>query len=140
MPSPRRLAALLLAFAAAARADAPPDFGRDVLPILSDNCFHCHGQDAKARKADLRLDTKDGAARVIADGELVRRVTSGDDAERMPPPKANRKLTPAQVATLKAWAEAGAPWGKHWAFETPRRPPPPAVADPRPVRNAIDAF
>src|SRR5689334_18922633 len=100
---------LFVAAAAPARAADPPvDFTRDVLPILSDNCFFCHGPDEKARKAKLRLDTKDGAFRVRdgeaviipgkgAESELIRRLTTGDADERMPPPKANRHLTPKQI-------------------------------------------
>src|SRR6516164_3837113 len=89
-------------------ADRPPEinFGRDVLPILSDNCFRCHGPDVNARKAGLRLDTQDGALRktdpVIvpgnsADSELVRRITNKDPDKRMPPPTSGRTLTPRQI-------------------------------------------
>ena len=107
------------------------DFSRDILPILSDNCFLCHGPDAKTRKADLRLDTKEGALReqdpVIvpgksAESELILRIVSNDEDEVMPPPKSNRKLTPRQIELLKRWIDEGAKWGRHWAFEPPRRP------------------
>ena len=112
-------------------ADPPVDFARDVLPILSDNCFHCHGPDEKARKAKLRLDTKEGAFRVrdgeavivpgkSAESELVRRITADDPDEVMPPPKSNRKLTPQQIETLKRWVDQGAKWGQHWAFVAAR--------------------
>jgi hypothetical protein len=141
----------LLVFNAAAGADGPRpvDFRRDVLPILSDNCFLCHGPDAQARKADLRLDLKEGALRtkepVVVPGrsgesELVRRVSSGDADEVMPPPKSGRKLTPGQVEVLKRWVDQGATWGQHWAFEPPRRSEPPTVADPLWPRNPIDRF
>jgi hypothetical protein len=129
----------------AASPDAAVRFGRDVLPILSDNCFLCHGPDAKARKADLRLDTHDGALAVIvpgksAESELVRRITAADD-ERMPPPKTKRALTPAQKETLRRWIDQGAPWGKHWAYESPERPPVPEIQDAKSrIRNPIDAF
>src|SRR6478672_4691127 len=84
------------------------DYARDVLPILSDNCYHCHGPDEKARKAKLRLDLKEGAFRVkdnvavIVPGdtkrsELIKRITNPDPDELMPPPKSNRKLTPRQI-------------------------------------------
>src|SRR5262252_7499169 len=81
------------------------DFARDVLPILSDNCFKCHGPDEKARKADLRLDTKEDALRKdgpIVPGkssasELVSRIDSTDPEAVMPPPKSNKKLKPEQV-------------------------------------------
>jgi hypothetical protein len=148
----RATLALALATAPAdARAGSPGsvDFSRDVLPILSGNCFLCHGPDAHARKGDLRLDIKAGALRdkdpVIVPGksdesEFVRRVTSDDPDERMPPPKSGKTLTPAQVELLKRWVDQGAKWGKHWAFETPRRPEPPRVRDDRWPRNPIDRF
>src|SRR5438270_2956298 len=96
----RSLGLLLFVVPAGRAGDPPVDFGRDVLPILSDNCFFCHGPDEKARKAKLRLDTKEGAFRVrdgeavivpgkSAESELVRRLTAADADERMPPPKAN---------------------------------------------------
>src|SRR5580765_1273782 len=103
------------------------DFTRDVRPILSDNCYQCHGPDEQARKAKLRLDTKDGAFR-IKDGksiiipgkspesEIIRRVTQTDPDEMMPPPKSNRKLTAAQIDVLKRWVDQGAKWDLHWAL------------------------
>ena len=131
-----RLAVILgLVLAAPVTAADPIDFGRDVLPILSENCFHCHGPDEKARKADLRLDTKDGAATVIAagkssDSELVQRLTSTEKSKLMPPPKSNRKLTAKQIETLTRWVDGGAKWGTHWAFAPVRRP----------AGNGIDDF
>jgi mono/diheme cytochrome c family protein len=138
------------------RADAPTppaagkvDFAREVLPILSENCFQCHGPDAGARKAKLRLDTREGALRkedpVIVPGksdgsELIRRVMSTAKSETMPPPQAKKKLTALQIDTLKRWVDQGAGWGKHWAFEKPQRPQLPAVRNPAWVRNGIDAF
>ena len=103
------------------------DFSRDIRPILSDNCFFCHGPDEKKRAADLRLDTREGAASVLKPGtngetELVRRICSTDPDEMMPPPKANRKLTPEQIALIKKWSQTGAAWGEHWAFRKPVRP------------------
>src|SRR4051795_4293163 len=100
---------LILALAVPAPAFGQAvDFNRDVRPILSNNCFACHGPDDKARKADLRLDRRDDALAVIdlkkpAESELARRITSADKADRMPPKKFGKPLTPAQVATLKAW-------------------------------------
>ena len=136
----------------AARAQtAPVDYARDVLPILSDACYHCHGPDEPARKAGLRLDTKDGAYRVkdgvavvvpgkAAESELVRRITSGDPDEAMPPRDDIRKLTPAQVDTLKRWVEQGAAWGMHWAFVPPKLADAPEVSRAGWARNPIDAF
>src|SRR5205085_3558077 len=105
--------------ARAASSSAQVDYGRDILPILSDNCYHCHGPDEKARKAKLRLDMKEGAFRtkdgvtVIVPGnskksELVRRITSSDPDDLMPPPKSNRKLTPKQIDLLTRWVDQGA--------------------------------
>src|SRR3989442_12787551 len=98
----------------AASSSGQVDYGRDILPILSDNCYQCHGPDEKARKAKLRLDMKEGAFRskdgvtVIVPGdskksELVRRITSSDPDDLMPPPKSNRKLTAKQIEVLTRW-------------------------------------
>jgi hypothetical protein len=125
------------------------DFSRDVLPILSANCFPCHGPDDQARQAKLRLDTREGALRtdrpVIQPGnvklsELVRRVSSEDPDERMPPADSNRQLTPRQIELLRRWVDEGAVWNGHWAFQTLRRPEVPQVNDETWSRNAIDRF
>jgi hypothetical protein len=125
------------------------NFSRDILPILSDNCFFCHGPDPNNRQADLRLDTREGALRtkdpiVVAgmssESELFLRVTSDDKNELMPPPKSNRQLTPAQIQLLKRWIDEGAAWGKHWAYEAPRRPVLPDVKNAGWPINAIDRF
>src|SRR5262245_50185210 len=149
---PPAAALFLLAAPATAGQPAPAvDFNRDVLPILSNNCFQCHGPDEQARKAKLRLDTKEGAFRVrngqtvlvpgkSAESELYRRVASDDETEVMPPPKSNKKLTARQIDTLKRWIDQGAAWGKHWSFEPPRRPGLPAVKDRAWPKNAIDFF
>ncbi len=115
---------------------APVDFARDVRPILADNCFQCHGPDAKARKADMRLDTREGLA--VAIKEMLGRITYKDADEAMPPPKSGKKLTAAQIATLKAWLAAGGKWSSHWAFSPPRRGDIPRTKYP--TTNAIDAF
>lgn len=148
MPHPARLfalgtAAILGTFAPAAAADPPVNFARDVQPILSEYCFHCHGPDQAARKGDLRLDTHKDALAVVkpgksADSELVKRVLSADPAETMPPPKSKKKLSPAQIETLKRWIDDGAKWGTHWAFAAPQRPLVPATKAA--VRNPIDNF
>src|SRR5262245_39366138 len=147
----RRLGLLLFTLVAvpARAADPPVDFGRDVLPILSDNCFFCHGPDEKARKAKLRFDTKEGAFRVrdgesvivpgmSAESELIRRLTAEDADERMPPPKSNRKLTAKQIDTLKRWVDQGAKWGQPWALTPLQKPSIPG--SPSPVLSPIDAF
>ncbi|AMV39190.1 DUF1553 domain-containing protein [Planctomyces sp. SH-PL62] len=142
---------LVVVLAAPAGKAEPPsvDFSRDVLPILSENCLLCHGPDAAARKADLRLDVSESALRkeepIIVPGdpeesEFLRRLTTDDADEKMPPAKSGKTLTPEQVATLTKWVEEGARWGKHWAFDAPRRPEPPVVHRPEWVRNPIDRF
>jgi hypothetical protein len=130
------------AFSAAALLAQPLEFNRDVRPILSDRCFACHGPDAGNRKSPLRLDSeaeakKDlGRARfAIVPGDpqkslLFQRVTSSNDALRMPPKYAGHApLPPTDIATLKRWIEQGAPWQAHWSFVPPRRPASPASID-----------
>ncbi|MEY3911780.1 MAG: hypothetical protein RJB43_144 [Verrucomicrobiota bacterium] len=123
-------APLLLAFMAAllpATAAEPVSFSRDVLPILSDNCFGCHGQDESHRKGKLRLDLRDVALAKEAFvpgkpeiSELINRIVSTDEDELMPPPKSHKaRLTAAQTDILRRWIAEGAVWGKHWAFELP---------------------
>ena len=108
-------------------------YNRDVRPILSENCFACHGLDAENRQADLRLDlaetahgkTGDAAAIVPgrpADSPLWQRVATDDPDEIMPPADSHRKLTAAQKETLRLWIEQGALYQKHWAFEQPAKP------------------
>ena len=118
------------------------DFNRDVRPILSDNCFSCHGFDKATRKADLRLDTLVGAtadrdgSRAIVPGRpdkslLIERVSSADTDLVMPPADSHRKpLKHSQIEALRRWIEEGAGWGKHWAFEEPKRPAVAAEAHP----------
>lgn len=144
----------LLPFCLVARSSAAPagriDYSRDIQPILADKCYACHGPDAKARQAKLRLDTREGAFRshdgvaVIVPGrsdasELIRRITADVD-ERMPPPTSNRRLSAAQVELLKRWVDQGAPWGVHWSFVPPRHRGLPAVQRPGWIQNPIDAF
>ncbi|MDF2440452.1 MAG: hypothetical protein JWN98_1436, partial [Abditibacteriota bacterium] len=127
----------------------PVQFSRDIQPILSENCFHCHGPDPTSRKAGLRLDLQEEALRkedpVIVAGqsahsELIKRITSTDADDVMPPPDSHRKLTAQQITALKRWIDEGAKWGQHWAFEAPRRPAVPKVKNARWVKNPIDAF
>ena len=118
------------------RASAAVDYARDVLPILSDKCYHCHGPDETGRKAKLRLDTKEGALRTkdaviipgkSAQSEVINRITTTNLDDVMPPPDSNRHLTPQQIATLKQWVNEGAKWGMHWAFVPPVRSEVPKV-------------
>jgi hypothetical protein len=139
---------MLPAAARAGEADTV-QFSREILPILSENCFTCHGPDAKARKADLRLDLKETALRqnepVIVPGksgesELIERVSSKDVDELMPPHGSGKKLTTHQIDLLKKWIDQGARWSKHWAFEPVTRPSAPAVHDSAWTSNPIDRF
>ena len=118
------------------------DFNRQILPILSDACFHCHGPDAATREAKLRLDQREGLFRtrddvtVVTPGhpeksELFLRITSKEDDEVMPPPKVKRRLKPAEIDLLKNWIAGGAPWGTHWAFSKPERPAVPEIRGDR---------
>src|SRR5439155_11430091 len=128
------------------------DFARQIRPILSDNCFACHGPDDSQRKAKLRLDTKDGITKELRSGgfavvpgkpqdsELFQRITSHDPDERMPPAKTNKKITPQQAELIKQWIAEGAKWSEHWAFVTPTRPALPPVKDRAWAKNAIDHF
>src|SRR5262245_36718844 len=118
----------LLGLLSAAVADDTParkpaiDFGRQIRPILSENCFLCHGPDEKERKAKLRLDLKEHAfgalrrgGRVIVPGQprdsgLMQRILAEDPSERMPPARTNKKLTGGQIELIKQWIEQGAPW------------------------------
>ncbi|MBL9186955.1 MAG: PSD1 domain-containing protein [Opitutaceae bacterium] len=131
-----------LATGSVLRAAEPIDFNRQILPILSDACFHCHGPDAATREAKLRLDQRDGLFRtrdevsVVTPGhpaksELFLRITSKEEDEVMPPPKATRRLKPAEIELLKQWISDGAPWSTHWAFSPPQRVPVPALRGDR---------
>ncbi len=145
MARPALLIALALVWTSV--TDAKVSFNREIRPILSEQCFSCHGFDAKHRKADLRLDTREGAlaendgVRAIIPGdpaksELWKRLLSKDPEEVMPPPDAHKpKLAAKQLATIRQWIEEGAPYEPHWAFNAPTRP---AVQEKGPA--AIDAF
>jgi mono/diheme cytochrome c family protein len=152
---PNRIAAILYAICLSSVANAvAPDkvqFNRDIRPILSDNCYQCHGPDKNQRKADLRLDTKDGLFSKIEDrhmltpghpeqSEIYLRITNSDADERMPQKKSNKTLTPAQIALIKKWIEQGADWEGHWAYIKPTRPASPQVTGEGLIRNGIDRF
>jgi hypothetical protein len=127
-------------------------FNREIRPILSENCFLCHGPDAKNRKGRLRLDTREGAlgarksggAVIVpgksAESELIQRITAAEADGQMPPPESGKKLTPQQIELLKKWIDQGAPWQGHWAFVKPERPKPPEVKGDAILRNPIDRF
>lgn len=120
-------------------------FNRDIRQLLSDNCYHCHGPDAKHREADLRLDQRDAAieARAIVPGkisesELVRRITSTDPDVMMPPPESQKKLTVAQKKLMTDWVAQGAEYEAHWSFTTLKRPAVPTTQTKQ--ASPIDAF
>jgi hypothetical protein len=135
-------------------ADSPAQaiqYNRDVRPILADKCFHCHGPDAAARQADLRLDKRedvladrDGHRAIVpgeaANSELIRRVLSKDDDERMPPPDSGVSLTVEEIEILRRWIQQGAEYQTHWSFIPPERPPLPEVENEVWAKNAIDRF
>jgi hypothetical protein len=120
------------------------DFDRDIRPILSDNCFTCHGPDENRRMANLRLDAKDGGVfRVVAAGDsahsaLYARVSTDQKGKRMPP--SGSGLSAKQIALIGEWIDGGAKWDTHWSFVAPKRIAPPAVAAKAWVRNPIDSF
>jgi len=140
--------------ASEATSSEPPkvSFNSDIRPILSDNCYACHGPDKNKREAGLRLDRPDGASAELESGaiaivpgdvaksELVRRITSSDEYERMPPPEHPKRLTPKQISLLTAWVAQGAEYEPHWAFVPTSRPDVPAVDSPAILRNPIDHF
>ncbi|MDA0660558.1 MAG: PSD1 and planctomycete cytochrome C domain-containing protein [Planctomycetota bacterium] len=124
-------------------------FDRDIRPLLSEYCFACHGPDPASRKGELRLDTPEGADHVVTAGdpensELIRRISSDDPDERMPPAEFGKVLSEGDRATLTQWVKEGAQWEGHWAFLRPSRPPLPNLDEPgiagHRVVNAIDLF
>src|SRR5262245_14707797 len=146
------LAATLGAGLVSHSAEREIEFNRDIRPILSDNCYPCHGPDRAKRITALRFDQEEAALADLGGGrhaivrgdpaasEMIRRITASDPAERMPPARAERTLSPQQIERLRAWIAAGARWQQHWSFIPPRRPELPRVARREWVRNPIDAF
>lgn len=132
---------VVAAFAAVARGE-DPSFDRDIRPILSANCFACHGPDAKKRAADLRLDLRDEAVAIrdgVAairpgvpdDSEMLRRIRTTDPDDVMPPPQAHLSaLRPEQIDLLERWIRAGAPYDLHWSFVRPKKAAVPADRHP----------
>lgn len=125
--------AIAAASATLASSAEAVEFNKDIRPLLSDNCFQCHGPDSASRKAGLRLDREEDikadreGMRVVFPGkpdesELIKRVISTDPDEVMPPPKLHKKITAAQVKLLRQWISEGAQWQQHWAFIAPQKP------------------
>lgn len=131
--------------------DAEVKFNRDIRPILSDNCFVCHGPDNNLRKGDLRLDVAEQALEdrggyhvlvpgKVKDSELFTRVTATQRSKVMPPPSSKKKLSKAQIELLQRWIEQGAKYERHWSFIPPVRAQAPALKNTSWPRNAIDNF
>src|SRR6187399_1402626 len=153
-PAARQPTRAAAASAPPAAAPDPIDYNWDVRPILSENCFQCHGPDEKARRAGLRLDQPDGAPRVLNQqsgrraivpgspdqSELITRITHPTAALRMPPLQTNKTLSPDAIDTLRRWIAEGAQYKPHWSFITPARPVPPSLAARGRQLTEIDRF
>jgi hypothetical protein len=153
---PTRLLLVLSAAVAAACCGLAAEagaisFNRDIRPILSENCFQCHGQDPAHREGKLRLDERESAVRdrggyaPIVPGrpnvsDMILRLESTDDEEKMPPAKSHKQVTPAQVALLKQWIAEGAIYQGHWAFQPPVRSEVPAVTGKGDSARPVDRF
>lgn len=128
------------------------DFDRDVLPLLSDRCFKCHGPDESTRESGLRLDTREGAFSPADSGELpvvagdasistvIHRITSEDVDLKMPPPDSGLEISPEEREVLRAWIEQGANWKQHWAFVPPQKPTVPGAIEGWSPQQPIDHF
>lgn len=155
MTIPKTLPTFLLVFSATCNVFAEDDeisFSRDILPLLSENCFKCHGPDEANRESGLRLDKHETAIAKLESGqtavvagkssqsELFRRIVSGDADIKMPPPNSGKKLTAVQIAMIKKWIDGGAEWSGHWAFQPPTVPKTPASVKDWRANNPIDHF
>src|SRR5262245_56386512 len=141
----------LAGVAPAQQAGKAVEFNRDIRPILSNNCFVCHGPDNNLRKADLRFDLEKGlyedrdGYRIIVpgkpdDSELFRRITTDEKSRHMPPAKSKKELTKEQIELIRVWLEQGGKYQKHWSLIAPAKVQAPAVKNAAWVRNPIDAF
>ncbi len=131
---------------------AGPDFNHAIRPILSENCYKCHGPDEAVRKANLRFDIRNEALRPAKSGkiaivpgmadksELISRITAADPQKRMPPVSSGKKLTPAQIQSLRDWVATGAKYAEHWAYVKPTRPEFPEVSDKKWPLTGVDHF
>lgn len=140
------------ALPAAAAESREISYNRDIRPILTENCFACHGPDSAARKADLRLDNfeaataerKDSKPAIIPgqadESELIRRILTADEDDVMPPVKSKKTLTSEQKDLLKRWVAGGAQYESHWSFIAPRKADLPKVQKKEWVKNPIDTF
>src|SRR2546426_4989573 len=140
LPQPtRNLGAILLLAGIASRGIAAksPDnkisYNRDIRPVLSDNCFFCHGPDQNKRKGKLRLDVREEAIAKLAivpgkpdESKLIQRIFTTDTDDLMPPPESHKTLTPEQKQLFRRWIAQGAEYQKHWAYVPPVKPSVPA--------------
>ena len=136
---------VLLVFSSVASADDPIEFNRDIRPILSENCFHCHGPDRATRQAGLRLDQQESAEPFLSGGdsessEFVHRILSDDPDEQMPPAESRKKLSSDQKELLRRWVDQGAEYQKHWAFIPPKKSTPTTHEDDHWSRGTIDRY
>ncbi len=144
-----------LTLPAHSHAKPPLDFSRDIKPILSNKCFFCHGPDASQRKGGaeggLRLDTAEGMTVDLggyfavvpgkpAESEIIRRISSRDPDEVMPPPATNKSLSPQEISLTSEWIQQGAKFSVHWSYVKAVRPDLPALKDNAWPRNEIDRF
>ena len=133
-------------------ADATVDFTRDIRTILSNKCFTCHGPDTAERQGGLRLDSREGA---ISEGDsgdpavvpghpdksqLIRRISSEDEDERMPPADSGRSLSSEDKKLLTEWVRQGAKYSRHWSYIKPKRPEVPQVSDGRWSKNPMSRW
>ena len=134
-----------------ASAEEKIDFNRQIRPLISNHCIACHGPDDKERKADLRLDTLDGAtmdlggyAAVVPgkpdESELLLRILSEDEEEVMPPPKKGKRFTPEQADLIRRWIAQGGKYEKHWSYSPPVKQEVPPVSDAKWPTNEVDRF
>jgi hypothetical protein len=158
---PRRAPAWLAAVASSfpllfgvgdARSEESVSYSRDIRPILSTKCFACHGPDAEAREAGLRLDTQEDAVRMLDSGsravvprdpqasELLARVNTADDSLHMPPPETGKAVTREEAELLRRWIADGAVYATHWSFRGIEPVAPPQAATLRWGRNDVDRF
>jgi hypothetical protein len=130
------------------------DYNLHIRPILSDRCFKCHGPDANARKANLRLDSYEGAIAALKDNpsghaivpgdpalsEVYRRISTADTSEVMPPIKSNLKLSSDEIDLIRKWISQGAVYKRHWAFIPPKQHEIPPIDEKEWPQNEIDYF
>jgi len=150
--APVALLGLALLSSTVAAEEKEIDFGRDIRPILSGKCFHCHGPDPESREAGLRLDLEENAKAELDSGltaivpghadesELVARIIAEDEFTRMPPPEIGKPLSDEEVKLFRQWIDQGAEYAPHWSFESPQKHAPPQVNKSDWVKNDIDTF